>query len=81
MGLEVLLDAHSNVVEALSISRDFEGLTGLITDSESFPLMVQGGMEIRPGIDFAKLHFGRKVFGQIFFPIIIFLDEYVSTQK
>jgi hypothetical protein len=49
MGLEVVLDAHSDVVEALSITRDFEGFTGLITDSGSFPLTFQKGFEIRPG--------------------------------
>jgi hypothetical protein len=49
MGLEVVLDAHSDKVESLSISRDFEGFTGLITDSGSFPLTFHKGFEIRPG--------------------------------
>ena len=49
MGLEVILDAHSNLVESFSVSRDFEGFTGLITDSSSFPLTNQRGFEIRPG--------------------------------
>jgi hypothetical protein len=49
MGLRVVLDAHSDVVESLSISRDFEGFTGLVTDPGSFPLTKLKGFEIRPG--------------------------------
>ena len=49
MGLKVVLDAHSNVLESLSISRDFEGFTGLVTNPESFPLTDIKGFEIRPG--------------------------------
>ena len=49
MGLEVVLDAHSNIVESLSVSSDFEGLTGLITDSWSFPLSDLRGFHIETG--------------------------------
>jgi len=49
MGLKVVLDAHSNVLESLSISRDFEGFTGLVTNPGSFPLTELKGFEIRPG--------------------------------
>ena len=49
MGLEVVLDAHSNLFESFSVGRDFEGFTGLITEPGSFPLTNQRGFEIRPG--------------------------------
>jgi len=49
MGLKVVLDAHSDVIESLSVSRDFEGFTGLVTNPGSFPLTVLKGFEIRPG--------------------------------
>jgi len=49
MGLKVVLDAHSDVLESLSISSDFEGFTGLVTNPESFPLTDIKGFEIRPG--------------------------------
>ena len=48
MGLKVVLDAHSDVVESLSISRDFEGFTGLVTDPGSFPLTKLKGFEMNP---------------------------------
>jgi hypothetical protein len=47
MGLEVVLDAHYDTVEALSISHSFDGFTVLIADSSSFPLTNQKGLEIR----------------------------------
>ena len=49
MGLVVILDAHSDAVESLSISSDFEGFKGLITDSGSYPLTNLGGFAIKPG--------------------------------
>jgi len=49
MGLEVVLDAHTDVVESFSIGRDFEGFTGLISESDSFPLTNIKGFEIKPG--------------------------------
>ena len=49
MGLQLILDAHSDVVESFSVSRDFEGFTGLITDPGSFPLTDMRGFEVRPG--------------------------------
>jgi hypothetical protein len=49
MGLQVFLDAHSDIIESLSVSRDFEGFTGLVTNPGSFPLTEIKGFEIRPG--------------------------------
>jgi hypothetical protein len=49
MGLKVILDAHSDAVEAFSISTDFEGFTGLITDPGNFPLTNLKGFEVKPG--------------------------------
>ena len=49
MGLEVILDAHSNVVESFSINNDFEGFTGLITDPGDFPLTNLRGFNIKAG--------------------------------
>ena len=47
MGLEVILDAHSNMVESISISNDIEGFTALITDPGDFPLTNLRGFNIR----------------------------------
>ena len=49
LGLQVFLDAHSDVVESFSVSRDFEGFTGLVTDPGSFPLSNLKGFEVKPG--------------------------------
>ena len=47
MGLEVILDAYSNMVESISISNDIEGFTALITDPGDFPLTNLRGFNIR----------------------------------
>ena len=49
LGLEVVLDAHSNLLESFSVSQDFEGFTGLINEPDSFPLSKQRGFQIKPG--------------------------------
>jgi hypothetical protein len=49
MGLEVVIDAHSDVVESFSITHDFEGFTGLISEPGRFPLTNVKGFEIKPG--------------------------------
>ena len=49
MGLKLVLDAHSDVVEAFSISRDFEGLLALITEPGNFPLTNLRGFKVKPG--------------------------------
>jgi hypothetical protein len=49
MGLKLVLDAHSDVVESFSISRDFEGFTALITEPGSFPFTNLKGFEVKPG--------------------------------
>jgi len=49
MGLEVVLDAHSDTVESFSISRDFEGFTVFVMDPGSFPLSNLKGFEVKSG--------------------------------
>ena len=48
-GLLLILDAHSNMFSSGSVDSDFEGFTGYIGGNASFPLLSQGGFEIRPG--------------------------------
>ena len=49
LGLEVILDGHSDHVEALSIDTDFGGFNGIVTDPRSFPLTKIGGFNIKAG--------------------------------
>jgi hypothetical protein len=49
MGLSVILDAHSDSIESLSVMRNYEGFTGVITDPGSFILNNLGGFEIKSG--------------------------------
>ena len=49
MGLKLVLDAHTDIVESISISQDFEGFTGLITEPGNFPLANLRGFEVMPG--------------------------------
>jgi hypothetical protein len=49
MGLRVILDAHSDAIESLSVTQNYEGFTGIITDPGSFILNNLGGFEIKPG--------------------------------
>lgn len=48
-GLVLMLDSHSNRLSASSVDTDFRGFTTFIGSSESFPIMSQEGIEIRPG--------------------------------
>ena len=49
MGLTVMLDAHNDLVEALSIDSDYEGFTVTITNPGEFPLTFQNGFKVKPG--------------------------------
>ena len=49
LGLTVVLDAHSNVIESVSASSDYEGFVGLITNPGNFLLTNSKGFEIQPG--------------------------------
>ena len=49
-GLVVLLDAHSDLLSPGSVDSDFEGFTGLVGLTNSFPLMGTNGFEIKPGM-------------------------------
>lgn len=48
-GLLLILDAHSDMFSSGSVDSDFESFSGYIGGNASFPLMSQGGFEIRPG--------------------------------
>ena len=48
-GLSLILDAHSDKLASGSVDGDFQGFTGLIHSSESFPLVSEYGFQIRPG--------------------------------
>ncbi len=48
-GLVVLLDAHSDILSPGSVDSDFEGFTGLVDLTNSFPLVGTNGFEIKPG--------------------------------
>lgn len=48
-GLVLMLDSHSNLLSASSVDTDFRGFTTFIGSGESFPMMSQEGIEIRPG--------------------------------
>ena len=49
MGLKLILDAHSDVLESYSIRSDFQGFTGLITNPGSYILSDLKSFEIKPG--------------------------------
>ena len=49
LGLKVVLDAHSDIIESVSASSDFEGFTGLITSPGNFLLTNLKGFSIQPG--------------------------------
>ena len=48
-GLVLILDSHSDMFSAGSVDSDFDEFMGLISPSDSFPLMNQEAFEIRPG--------------------------------
>ena len=48
-GLLLMLDAHSDLFAAGSVDSDYEGFTGLISSSQSFPYTAQEGFVIKPG--------------------------------
>ncbi len=48
-GLFLVLDAHSDKLASGSVDADFQGFTGLIHSSDSFPLVSEYGFQISPG--------------------------------
>jgi hypothetical protein len=48
-GLFLMVDAHTNLLTPGSIDSDFDGFTGVIGPTGSFPMMGIEGFEIRPG--------------------------------
>ncbi len=50
-GLVVMLDAHNDLISVGSVDTDFEGFTGLIDSSGSYPMLMQKGFHIKPGVN------------------------------
>ena len=48
-GLQIVLDAHSNILASGSVVTDFQGFVGLIHNRDSFPMVSKLGFQIRPG--------------------------------
>ena len=48
-GLTLMLDSHSDLLSASSISDDFEGFLAVINDNKQFPITSQRSVLIRPG--------------------------------
>ena len=49
LGLTVYLDAHTDLVEALSINTDIAGFNAVIAPTSDFPLTSQKGFEVKAG--------------------------------
>ena len=49
LGLKVVLDAHTHLVEATSVPSDFNGFTVVITSPGEFPLTYFKGINIKTG--------------------------------
>ena len=49
MGLTVYLDAHTDLMEAMSIDSDIGGFTTLIAPPSEFPLTFQKGFQVMAG--------------------------------
>ncbi len=54
-GLFLILDAHSDKLAKGSVDTDFQGFSGLIHSSDSFPLVSKYGFQIRPGVNFINI--------------------------
>ncbi len=54
-GLIVMLDAHNDLMAGGSVETDFEGFTGLIDSSGSYPMLSQKGFQIKPGVKFNNI--------------------------
>jgi len=50
LGLKVVLDGHTNLVEATTVPSDFEGFTVVITSPGEFPLTYFKGINIKTGM-------------------------------
>ena len=50
-GLEVMLDAHTNLVAPSSVREDFQGFIAVINSPDSYPLTLQNSLRIRAGHD------------------------------
>ncbi|XP_059085016.1 sodium channel protein Nach-like [Tigriopus californicus] len=48
-GLTLVLDAHTDVVSAGTVSEDFQGFLGLVEENSQFPLVKERSFLIQPG--------------------------------
>ncbi len=48
-GLEVTLDAHTDLIAASSVREDFQGFLAVVSERESYPLTSQKSIRIRAG--------------------------------
>ena len=48
-GLEVVLDAHNDLLSPGTVSSDFQGLIAMIDSKGSFPMITQKGFVVKPG--------------------------------
>jgi len=48
-GLTIMLDGHNDIISPGSIDSDFQGLTAIVTNRDSYPLTRQHGFQIKAG--------------------------------
>lgn len=48
-GLTLVLDAHTDIVSAGTVSEDFQGFLGLVEENSQFPLVKERSFLIQPG--------------------------------
>jgi hypothetical protein len=48
-GLTLMLDAHSDLIEASSVPDDFQGFTAVIASRSQYPITSRKSVLIRPG--------------------------------
>ena len=61
-GLTVILDAHNDLIEALSVDTDYEGFIASVTSPGEFPLTFQNGFKGREPHTFVVLLCYQKFF-------------------
>lgn len=49
MGLTVILDAHTDILEKYYVTDDFDGFTAIVAPPSDFPLINQQGFGIKTG--------------------------------
>ncbi len=87
-GLMVILDAHSDQLDAFSVGSDYEGFTALIGQQEEFPLVSMRGFNVRPGLiltfylnDYKKPSRRHVLFAKAFTIINVFFLCYYNGSR